>query len=574
MLTPEYLDSLPEPVLELFRQVEEDILADMARRISKMGAVTDTADWQRWRLEQIQLIRSDITAQLSKITGLTQQELRKLFQESATQAIQADDEIYRAAGLSPGSPNDNPELLQLLNGGMRQTSGTFQNLTRTTANTATQQFERALDRAWLQVSSGAFNYQAAIRTAIKSLASTGMQAIEYPTGHIDTLEVAVRRAVLTGVGKTTGEICLAHAEEMGCDLMEITAHPGARPSHMEWQGKIVSLSGRKGYLSKSDIGYGTGNGFKGWNCRHDWFPYFEGLSETAYPREKLREYENQTVTYNGKTLSYYEATQQQRYIERQIRRWKREYLMMDTVGPYCDKCDTTQASMKLAQWRAAEKDFCKQTGLDQDGFRSQVEGFGRSEASRATWEAKKKLLSDVNLNPLPITTQSIGSVKKFPCQLLPPALQTKLQNEHKKLLISISRKPLGTEAGATYDLSMKPLHKVIGEDKAAKVFIPKEEVPHIAIHTHPTGGTFTHTDLRLFANDDNIKMLTAVGNNGKVYAVEKTAAFSKITFDLYRKSVLERHPNYLESPEKYEKYMDDFLKGVETVGIKYYTTGT
>lgn len=386
MLTPEYLDSLPEPVLELFRQVEEDILEDMARRISKMGAVTETADWQRWRLEQIQLTRSDITERLSKLTGLTQQELRKLFQESATQAIQADDEIYRAAGLSPGSPNDNPELLQLLNGGMQQTSGTFQNLTRTTANTATQQFERALDRAWLQVSSGAFSYQAAIRTAIKSLASTGMQAIQYPTGHIDTLEVAVRRAVLTGVGKTTGEICLAHAEEMGCDLMEITAHPGARPSHMVWQGKIVSLSGRKGYLSKSDIGYGTGAGFKGWNCRHDWFPYFEGLSESAYPRERLQEYESQTVTYNGNTLSYYEATQQQRYIERQIRRWKREYQMMDAAGQ-----DTTQASMKLAQWRATEKDFCKQTSLDRDGFRSQVEGFGRSEARKAYWQNRKEV---------------------------------------------------------------------------------------------------------------------------------------------------------------------------------------
>ena len=136
MLTPEYLDSLPEPVLELFRQVEEDILEDMARRISKMGAVTETADWQRWRLEQIQLTRSDITERLSKLTGLTQQELRKLFQEAATQAVQTDNEIYRAAGLSPGSPNDSPELLQLLNGGMQQTSGTFQNLTRTTANTA------------------------------------------------------------------------------------------------------------------------------------------------------------------------------------------------------------------------------------------------------------------------------------------------------------------------------------------------------------------------------------------------------------------------------------------------------
>ena len=569
MLTPEYLDSLPEPVLELFRQVEEDILEDMARRISKMGAVTATADWQRWRLEQIQLTRSDITAQLSDLTGLTQQELRRLFQEAAAQAIQADDEIYRAAGLSPGSPNDSPELLQLLSGGMQQTSGTFQNLTRTTANTATQQFERALDRAWLQVSSGAFNYQSAIRTAIKSLASAGMQAIQYPTGHIDTLEVAVRRAVLTGVGKTTGEICLAHAEEMGCDLMEITAHPGARPSHMEWQGKIVSLSGRKGYLSKSDIGYGTGNGFKGWNCRHDWFPYFEGLSESAYPREKLREYENQTVTYNGKTLSYYEATQQQRYIERQIRRWKREYQMMDAA-----RQDTTQASMKLAQWRAAEKDFCKQTGIDRDGFRSQVEGFGRSEASRATWEVKKKLLSDVNLDPLPITTQSIGSVKKFSCQLLPPALQTKLQNEHKKLLISISRKPLGTEAGATYDLSMKPLHKVVGEDKAAKVFIPKEEVPHIAIHTHPTGGTFTHTDLRLFAKNDTMKMLTAVGNNGAVYAVEKTDQYTRVKFMQYMTTVEKRHPQYLTSPVEYAEFMQDFLGGIGSYGIKYYTTGT
>lgn len=383
MLTPEYLDSLPEPVLKLFRQVEGDILEDMARRISKMGAVTATADWQRWRLEQLGETREFIYYHLQRLTGKTQGELNALFQEAGGTALYYDDQIYRAFGLTPGKANENPELLQLLNAGARQTQQSFQNLTRTTANTATQQFERALDRAWLQVSSGAFSYQAAIRTAIKSLASTGMQAIQYPTGHVDTLEVAVRRAVLTGVGKTTGEICLAHAEEMGCDLMEITAHPGARPSHMVWQGKIVSLSGRKGYLSKSDIGYGTGAGFKGWNCRHDWFPYFEGLSESAYPREKLREYENQTVTYNGKTLSYYDATQQQRYLERQIRRWKREYKMMDAAGQ-----DTTQASMKLAKWRAAEKDFCKQTGLDRDGFRSQVEGFGRSEASRATWKAK------------------------------------------------------------------------------------------------------------------------------------------------------------------------------------------
>lgn len=470
MLAPDYLDRLPEPVLELFRQVEEDILADMARRISKMGAVTETADWQRWRLEQMELTRSDITQRLEKLTGLTQQELRKLFQEAATQAIQADNEIYRAAGLSPGSPNDSPELLQLLNGGMQQTSGTFQNLTRTTANTATQQFERALDRAWLQISSGAFSYQSAIRTAIKSMAFTGMQSIQYPTGHTDTLEVAVRRAVLTGVGKTTGEICLAHAEEMGCDLMEITAHPGARPSHMVWQGKIVSLSGRKGYLSKSDIGYGTGDGFKGWNCRHDWFPFFEGLSESTYPREKLREYENQTVTYNGKTLSYYDATQQQRYIERQIRRWKREYQMMDAAGQ-----DTTQASMKLAQWRATEKDFCKQTGLDRDGFRSQVEGFGRSQASRATWEFKNKIskvienASKYDKIVLDEATEDLISEKPF-SEILP--LKGKMSDravrkwylKHDAMIPSLVDNRLPIEEQARKAFELRNLHRTQARD--------------------------------------------------------------------------------------------------------------
>ena len=306
MLAPDYLDRLPEPVLELFRQVEEDILTDMARRISKMGAVTETADWQRWRLEQMELTRSDITQRLGKLTGLTQQELRKLFQEAATQAIQADNDIYRAAGLSPGSPNDSPELLQLLNGGMQQTSGTFQNLTRTTANT---------------------------------------------------------------------------------------------------EGKIVSLSGQKGYLSKSDIGYGTGDGFKGWNCRHDWFPFFEGLSETAYPREKLREYENQTVTYNGKTLSYYDATQQQRYIERQIRRWKREYRMMDAAGQ-----DTTQASLKLAQWRAAEKDFCRQTGLDRDSAsaaRWKGSGEARPAGRRGRQSGQKLLPTSFFLPATPMKTYAL-----------------------------------------------------------------------------------------------------------------------------------------------------------------------
>ena len=388
MLLPDYLDSLPDSVVILFRQVEEDILEDMARRLLKAESITDTAQWQAWRLEQLGETRQTIRYHLQRLTGKTQGELNALFQAAGGQALYYDDQIYRAAGLTPGKVNNSPALLNLLRAGARQTQKTFLNLTATTANTATQQFERALDRAWLQISSGAFDYQTAIRRAIKELASTGLQSITYPTGHTDALDVAVRRAVLTGVNQTTARLSEARAEEMGCDLVETTAHPGARPEHVRWQGKVFSRSGksRKYPDFVSSTGYGTGPGLCGWNCRHSFFPYFEGLSESAYPHSKLREYEEKTVQYNGKTLSYYDATQQQRYIEWQIRRWKREYLMMDAAG-----MDTTQASVKLAQWRATERDFCKQTGIDRDGFRSQAEGFGRSQASRSTWENRKEI---------------------------------------------------------------------------------------------------------------------------------------------------------------------------------------
>lgn len=154
MLLPDYLDKLPESLVTLFQQVEEDILEDMARRILKTGKLTDSAQWQVWRLEQLGEEKEFIRYHLQRLTGKTQGEINALFQEAGAQALYYDDLIYKAFGLTPGKINNTPALLNLLNSGAIQTNRTFQNLTATTANTATQQFERALDRAWLQISSG------------------------------------------------------------------------------------------------------------------------------------------------------------------------------------------------------------------------------------------------------------------------------------------------------------------------------------------------------------------------------------------------------------------------------------
>lgn len=386
MLTPAYLDKLPSRVVQLYAGVEIRILEDMARRIAKMEQLTETAQWQAWRLEQIGAEREFIRYRLQRLTGKTQGELNALFQQAGEEALYFDDKIYRAAGLSPTALAQNKTLQQIIAAGLRKTNQLFENLTSTTANTATRQFESALDDAYMDVVSGAFSYQEAVTRAIKSLSRNGINAIQYPTGHVDHLDVAVRRAVLTGVNQTAAEVQLARMDEMGCDLVETTAHAGARPSHALWQGRVFSRSGRSRRYPDfvSSTGYGSGPGLCGWNCRHSFFPFFEGLSERAYSRQGLAQLKQQNVSYNGKQYTEYDASQLQRAMERQIRRWKREYLALDAAGQ-----DTAQASARLAYWRGRQKDFSRQTGLRQDSFRSRVEGFGRSQASKATAQAKR-----------------------------------------------------------------------------------------------------------------------------------------------------------------------------------------
>lgn len=367
MLTPDYLDQLPASVVDLYIQAEMDILADMARRIAKLGRITDATKWQMERLKAIGAEYEYIQQTLQSYLGITQGELQALLAQAGEDTLLYDDRIYRAAGFTPEALANSPELQQILASGLENTAGLFVNLTGTTASAGQQQFIAALDRAWMQMMSGAFSYQEAIKMAIKELSRKGLASIRYDSGHVDHMDVAVRRAVLTGIGQACGRLGLARAQELGADIMELTAHAGARPSHAAWQGKLVSLSGRDGYLSLDSIGYGSGDGFKGWNCRHDWFPYFPGLSESAYRREDLDALNKAAVPYNGRDIPLYDATQEQRRIERNIRKWKREQATMEAAG-----LDPGEARGKVRQWQAAQRDFINQTGLTRDYFRERA----------------------------------------------------------------------------------------------------------------------------------------------------------------------------------------------------------
>lgn len=384
MLKPKYLEQLPNSMIELFSQAEQDILADMARRISKYDYWIPSVEHQRKKLVELGNFHSFILKALSSRTGKTEEELKRLMQEAGQEALSFDIGIYEERGLDPPPLPASKAQQAVLTAGYKKTAGLFRNLTSTTANTATKQFEDALDRAYMQITTGAFDYGAAIRTAIKDLARQGVGAIQYPSGHVDTIEVAVRRAAVTGVNQTALQLQSTLADEMGCDLVETTAHAGARPEHTIWQGRVFSRSGKSEKYPDfvRSTGYGTGSGLGGWNCHHSFFPYFDG-SPQAYTPELLAQYEAKDYEYNGRRMTEYEATQQQRYIERQIRRWKREYTAMDAAG-----LDTGESAAKIRSWQERQKDFLKQTGLKRQAEREQTHEFGRAEARKAAHEAE------------------------------------------------------------------------------------------------------------------------------------------------------------------------------------------
>lgn len=331
-----------------------------------------SAAWQVQRRNESSMLYDDILARVSEITGQSEAELKKIFKKAGVKSVTYDNKIYIEAGLNPVPLNLSPAMRDVLSAGLRRTNNLLKNLTMTHALIGQQAFVDAVDLAYMQVSTGAFTYTQAIKNAVIEAADKGLSTVAYK-GHVDRLDVAVRRAVLTGVNQTAGQITEQQMDDMGIDLVQTSAHLGARnkgnvpENHEMWQGKIFSRTGQ-GYPNFYEItGYGTATGLLGINCRHSYYAWFEGLSPEAYSAAQIQEYADQTVIYNGKEMSYYEATQKQRYFERGIREWKRRADAVEAAG-----LDNADEAAKVREWQARLRDFIKQTDLYRQREREQI----------------------------------------------------------------------------------------------------------------------------------------------------------------------------------------------------------
>lgn len=377
MIDEFYYDDLAETMVELWGEIEGELIEEIARRIKKSLRVTSTAEFELTKLQQANLLNKRAVEIISKKSGLSQKEIERLIRQSGFSIVRQDEEIYRLAlesgqltlealpiDMSPTlqtaiqSCIDNAEfgLSNLTNTRMIDAGNGMETLTKA----ARREYYNAVNKAFLAVRTGASTTPAALKASCIELARKGITITHWESGHTDRLEVAVRRNIKTSLAQTAAKMTLARMEDYQHDLVEVSAHWGARPSHFIWQGKVYSLTGSEGYEDFYEAtGYGTGPGLCGWNCRHRFYPYFPGI-KTVYP--EYDEEENRI---------HYENTQKQRGYERAIRAAKYEKAALTGAG--ASEADIQAANAKIRNKQKALREYLAQhPELARDRSREQV----------------------------------------------------------------------------------------------------------------------------------------------------------------------------------------------------------
>lgn len=388
--SPDLLDALPEELAELFRGLEDTLLDEICSRLALKDQLNEVT------VQAIRALRSHgidlkkIKKTIRKTADVSEEKLNKLLDDVVERNQKYYTELIDLAHITQ------PETLVSVEDTWaiyEQTKQTLRNITRSmgflvnagrTMLPPAKAYQWALDNAVMQIQSGAISYNQAIKSAVQQLAG-GLKVVNYESGHVDNIGVAVRRAVMTGVNQICDQYANQSAEYLETRYFEVSAHSGARDkpgaspwsSHKDWQGKVYyqSESGEPDPLGLYDdlvktTGYGYVDGLTGANCRHHKYPFVPGVSERTYTDKQLEHIDDGLgCTFDGKTYTAYEATQMQRRIERQIRAQKKLRNAYKEAGL---SEDATAANIKLRRLNAEYSRFCKAAGLPEQPERTKV----------------------------------------------------------------------------------------------------------------------------------------------------------------------------------------------------------
>lgn len=380
----EYKNRMANKIAAHYVELEERIIQDIVRRIVKTGEVTSTADWQINRLKIIVYSSEDIEKMLKTTLNKSYPEMFELYDKVINWEYVRNKDLYEQVNAEYIPFEKNKHLNQAINGIAQQSLEDLENITRSlgfyldingkkTMTPLSQVYTEYLDRACFDIVSGAFDYNSVLRRTVTQLTNSGLRTIDYASGWHNRVDVAARRAVMTGLSQITGKITDYNAKKLGTEYFEVAWHAGARPTHAVWQGKVWTKE-----QLVSVCGLGTVTGLLGANCYHEYYPFFPGISERNWTDQWLEEKnqeENKPKEFQGKEYTVYEAKQRQRQMETAMRA-QREKVRALQKGK-ADQDEILAHKMKYQGQLNEYARFSKKMGLRQERERIYLDMKGR-----------------------------------------------------------------------------------------------------------------------------------------------------------------------------------------------------
>lgn len=385
-ITEKDIESVPQPIVSLFNDLEQTIMLDIIRRLQANNKeITRSADWQINRLYELGKSKEEIKSYIKNTLNLSDEQIDKVFSNVISSGYARDKSLYEAVGKSFIPYEDNLQLQQLVNSMITQTKGELKNITgslgfalrepnstKLTYTPLTDYYQNTLDKAITQIATGAFDYNTVLRNTVKEMTNSGLRYIDYDSGYSSRVSVAVRRAVLTGYNQVVANINESNAEKLETNYFETTYHNGARPTHQPWQGRVYSKE-----ELVSVCGLGTVTGLCGANCYHNYYPFIKGVSERTYTDEELdrmNQEDNEKREFRGKSYTKYEALQRQRKLETVMRAERQEIKLLTEGGAGDD--DIMSANARYNKTSDEYARLSKAMNLPQQRQRVNIDGLG------------------------------------------------------------------------------------------------------------------------------------------------------------------------------------------------------
>lgn len=547
-MTPDELEEIPAAIERLFYDQQARVMEDVVRRIHKTGRITSTADYQIGKMAQQGKSTEWIESEIKRLGNLTDAEVRSLYDK----VIQADyvrkRGLYEQVNANYTPYEDNKVMQKWVHALIDQTQGELKNISRSmgfsvpTGNGKTaftplaDYYQRYIDRACMDIMTGAFDYNTVLRRVAKEMADSGLEYVSYASGHVDRATVAARRAVMTGVNQLSGQINMRLADELGTNYFEVSWHSGARPEHW-WGGQV---------FSKEDLvdvcGYGEVTGLLGANCRHSFMPFVPGVSTRTYTDEQLAEMnakERETKTYNGNEYNAYSATQRQRELERRMQ--KQRANIVNLKKGEGSKEDIAAAQAKYLKTLYQYRDFSKQMGLSPQMERVYVDRLGRvannGRPKSAFGETEKGNRGRINrtvMNRKAIESsdyrRKINTLPENPAihrmiyNEMVNAVKTRSGTEYESLIfINSNTKEVKRSLESKRRLSVAPTAGML------KMISRSEDHSIIAIHNHPGSSVPSWADI-VVAKERKYKYGLIAAHDGTIYKYEIIGDIKKMFY--------------------------------------------